>query len=344
MKNIRYKKFLNIPTVVFLVIVFNFLSFLSPAKASLMEMVQPQKYIEGINNIPSTTPVSGNSSADTVAAPAPIPFTPNVSVGSSFQAGASSEINPDSLGKYIQAWYTLIISVVGIIATVMLMWGGMKWLTSRGNSKVISEAKEIIWSAIIGLALTLLSWTILSLINEKLVVMQSLDIKRIDYKGSQDQNIGSETQFSDTTSGAGGGASVPLDGTAQAANTAALGPIGVGQNVRVDGLTPGIIDIAKNLQTASGANMAITSAYRPGDAGSNHANGTALDFSTQNDKFNNYMVELIKNSGTPLLDGSGNPITYNGQPIYNVTFPGGATGRVIDERSVNHCWHVDQGK
>ena len=275
------------------------------------------------------------------AASSPINFTPNVSVGSSFQAGKSGEINADSLGKYIQAWYTLIISIVGIMATVMLMWGGMKWLTSRGNSKTISDAKDTIWSAVIGLALTLLSWTILNLINEKLVVMQSLNIERVNYSGSDDPTIGSERQFSDTNrsgGGGGGGTSTPLDGPNQDANTTALSPIGVGQNVRVDGLTQPVIDAARSIQAASGANAAITSAYRPEDAGSNHANGTAVDFSRANPEFNSYMEGLIRDTGTPAGD-------YNGQPIYDVTFPNGTTGRVINEfHSSNNCWHVDMGR
>ena len=116
-------------------------------------------------------------------------FCPNVTVGS-FKAGTAGQaISGKMLGDYIQSWYTLIISIVGIIATVMLMWGGMKWLTSRGNSGTISDAKDIIWSAIIGLVLTLLSWTILYLINPKLLEMQDISLANITYKGSVDTII-----------------------------------------------------------------------------------------------------------------------------------------------------------
>ena len=119
-------------------------------------------------------------------------FVPNITVGKDFVANSSYPAGDGSLlGKYIKAWYTLIISIVGIIATVMLMWGGMKWLTSRGNSGTISDAKDIIWSAIIGLVLTLLSWTVLNLINPSLLTMKDINIERIVYKGSSDPLIGS---------------------------------------------------------------------------------------------------------------------------------------------------------
>ncbi|MBI5765861.1 hypothetical protein HZA71_01385, partial [Candidatus Falkowbacteria bacterium] len=55
------------------------------------------------------------------------------------------------MSTYLAIWYGFIIGAVGILATVMIMWGGFKWLTSRGNATTISGAKETIWSAIIGL-------------------------------------------------------------------------------------------------------------------------------------------------------------------------------------------------
>ncbi|MFA5047471.1 MAG: glycoside hydrolase family protein [Patescibacteria group bacterium] len=187
-----YQKRGFLVTLLLFIFATNFLVFLPNANASLMEMVNPKKYIEGINNIPSTTPVSGNSSAETAIPSAPVMFTPNITIGSNFVAKTGYPASDGSLlGKYIQAWYTLIISVVGIIATVMLMWGGLKWLTSRGNAGAISDAKEIIWSAIIGLALTLLSWTVLSLINPQLLTMKDINLPNIVYKGSTDPLLGS---------------------------------------------------------------------------------------------------------------------------------------------------------
>jgi hypothetical protein len=76
-----------------------------------------------------------------------------------------------SFGAYFQLWYSFAIGAVGVLATVMLMWGGFKWLTSRGNSGVISESKQIIWSALIGVVLAFLSYTILYLVNPRLTTI-----------------------------------------------------------------------------------------------------------------------------------------------------------------------------
>ncbi|NCN07625.1 hypothetical protein GW933_02925 [Candidatus Falkowbacteria bacterium] len=74
-----------------------------------------------------------------------------------------------SFYEYIQLWYSFVVGVVGIIATVIIMWGGFKWLTSRGNAAAIGDAKDRIWSAIIGLVLVFLSYNLLYLINPELV-------------------------------------------------------------------------------------------------------------------------------------------------------------------------------
>jgi len=83
--------------------------------------------------------------------------------------GVLGRTTTTGLGEYIGLWYSFITGVVGILATIMIMWGGFKWLTSRGNSSIIGEAKEIIFSAIIGLFLALMSFSILNLINPALV-------------------------------------------------------------------------------------------------------------------------------------------------------------------------------
>ncbi|HNP75440.1 MAG TPA: pilin [bacterium] len=110
-------------------------------------------------------------------------FCLNVSVGN-IETMSLSNIFAD----YIIMWYNFIIGAIGILATVMIMYGGLKWLTSRGNSAVISNAKEKIFSALIGLVLVFLSYTILYLVNPNLVVIktpnigQSMAIKDIEYK------------------------------------------------------------------------------------------------------------------------------------------------------------------
>ena len=120
-----------------------------------------------------TTPTTPAAPTPTTPA-APIQFTPNVTIGK-FTAGVAQDFTNSTFADYVNVWYNFIVGIVGIIATVMIMWGGMKWLTSRGNSGTINEAKETIFSGIIGLVLVMLSYTILQYVNPRLLTMTMPD-------------------------------------------------------------------------------------------------------------------------------------------------------------------------
>lgn len=101
------------------------------------------------------------------------------------------------LADYIIMWYNFIIGAIGILATVMIMYGGLKWLTSRGNSAVIGDAKEKISSALIGLVLVFLSYTILYLVNPNLTIIKMPkfpDVSDVDYRTT---NNGSGYEWSE---------------------------------------------------------------------------------------------------------------------------------------------------
>lgn len=69
------------------------------------------------------------------------------------------------IGEYIQLVYSFALGIMGIIAVVLIMFGGIRWIAAAGNESVISEAKEIIISAVTGLVIGLLSYVILAFIN-----------------------------------------------------------------------------------------------------------------------------------------------------------------------------------
>ena len=72
----------------------------------------------------------------------------------------------------IVAWfYYFIIGVAGLAAFVMLVTGGVRYLTSAGNPSAIGDAKDRIKSALLGLLIILMSWLILQVINPDLTVL-----------------------------------------------------------------------------------------------------------------------------------------------------------------------------
>ncbi len=105
-----------------------------------------------------------------------------------------------NFSEYVKLWYNFVLGTVGIVAAVMIMWGGFKWLTSRGESEAIKDAKERIIGAITGLVLAFLSYTILFLINPNLVYLSMPELTKADFSnlagshGSVSQTSGPTNQ------------------------------------------------------------------------------------------------------------------------------------------------------
>ncbi len=102
-------------------------------------------------------------------------FTPQVGFpGTQFQSGVPNEVTGTTLGEWVAAAYAFFSGAIGILAAVMVLWGGFRWLTAAGNSSRVDAAKETIYSAIIALVLTLGAFVLLNTINPELVKIQDL--------------------------------------------------------------------------------------------------------------------------------------------------------------------------
>ncbi len=83
------------------------------------------------------------------------------------------------IADYIEAVYKYLIGIVGILATVVMMIGGVIWITAGGNASRIGEAKAWIGGALMGLVLALSSYTILYQINDETVKMKPISYTQI---------------------------------------------------------------------------------------------------------------------------------------------------------------------
>jgi len=69
------------------------------------------------------------------------------------------------IGQIITFFAYFIIAISGVAAFTMLVWGGIEWMTSAGNTGRIGNAKDRILKAFLGLLLILTSVVILEVIN-----------------------------------------------------------------------------------------------------------------------------------------------------------------------------------
>ncbi len=85
-------------------------------------------------------------------------------------------IDSNSIGKYILAIYNYLIGGVGILATVVMMYAGVLWITAGGSSEQIGKAKGYIGSALTGLILAFASYMILHTLNPDLLTFKPIEL------------------------------------------------------------------------------------------------------------------------------------------------------------------------
>ncbi len=105
-----------------------------------------------------------------------ISFFPSVLASDSFDFSADSGLkstadetghtkqsffnNADSLEGGVANIVFALLSLVGMIFLVLLIYGGVFWMTARGNETQAQKAKNIITNSVVGLAVVLLAYAI----------------------------------------------------------------------------------------------------------------------------------------------------------------------------------------
>jgi len=62
-----------------------------------------------------------------------------------------------------------LLSLLGIVFLILVIYGGIQWMTSAGNEEQIKKAKGLIVNAVIGLAVVVLAYAIASFIVGELL-------------------------------------------------------------------------------------------------------------------------------------------------------------------------------
>lgn len=71
---------------------------------------------------------------------------------------------PELIGSIIQG----VLGVVGALALFYLVWGGIMWMTSGGNSDKVKKGKDAIVWAIFGLAIIFFSYTVVNFVLDSI--------------------------------------------------------------------------------------------------------------------------------------------------------------------------------
>ena len=62
----------------------------------------------------------------------------------------------------------IVLTLLGIVAVIIVLLGGFKWMTAGGNEDKVSEAKKLLGAGVVGLVIILAAWGIANFILTQL--------------------------------------------------------------------------------------------------------------------------------------------------------------------------------
>ena len=68
----------------------------------------------------------------------------------------------DGSSAIIPRVINLMLFIVGVLAVIMLIWGGIRYVISGGNSDRVKDAKNTILYAIVGLVVAILGYAVVN--------------------------------------------------------------------------------------------------------------------------------------------------------------------------------------
>lgn len=87
------------------------------------------------------------------------------------QVGVRSD---NDLKDTIAQIINIILGFLGIIAVIIILAGGFKWMTAGGNEDKVAESRKMIVQGVIGLVVIFAAWAIASFVIDQLRDVQGI--------------------------------------------------------------------------------------------------------------------------------------------------------------------------
>ncbi len=74
--------------------------------------------------------------------------------------GVEPGAEPKSIAEIVGGIISAFLTLLGVIAVILILYGGYLWMTARGKEERVTKAKDTLEAAVIGLIIILTAYTI----------------------------------------------------------------------------------------------------------------------------------------------------------------------------------------
>ncbi|MFZ4648538.1 MAG: pilin [Patescibacteria group bacterium] len=105
--------------------------------------------------------------------PMAVSATTTIDAGTYGAATTSLNLGSSSVDKVATNLINTVLGFLGLLAVIIFLVGGFKWMTAMGNEENIKKAKELMVAGVVGLAIILSAWGITKFVIAQLVTSGS---------------------------------------------------------------------------------------------------------------------------------------------------------------------------
>lgn len=270
------------------------------------------------------TPLPGTTGCEDGKAPTQVKIGPD---------GKTTGGCQTTFETYLPGMFKLFIGIAGVLAFIMISYGGFLYMTSDAISGK-SSGREYIENAVWGLVLVIGSWVILNTINPQLL--------QFDLNISKPPTLAQEASVETA-----GGPIVPFKELSDAEKILDAkmrvdlksNHVTVNNGICTGGQTKGCTNLVglpdsaysgvKNVASSCSCDVMITGGTEGGHSSHNQGN-PAMDLSLNNKALNDYIAKNIV---------SERPVNFGDKVEYTVKINGSNNATFVKESATNH-WHV----
>jgi len=95
--------------------------------------------------------------------------TPVLALETGIEYGTLTGLGTSDVRTGVMRIVNALLGFLGIIAILVVLWGGLRWMISGGNEEKVGEAKKIITAGIIGLIIIFTAYAIATFVITSLI-------------------------------------------------------------------------------------------------------------------------------------------------------------------------------